>query len=167
MTREQLFLNMILLAAMTFAALWTVMTTSLLRAVIGLAITSGILTIVMFLLDAPMAGVFELSVCAGLIPAIFLSAISVAKRLSPEAVVVQSREQFRKFVFLPIIMALVGIMLTQLHLPAIAAHIAGLEQPDVRKVLWDLRHLDLLGQILILLAGAFGVVVLLKEAKNE
>jgi ethanolamine transporter EutH len=32
--------------------------------------------------------------------------------------------------------------------------------------LWKLRHLDLLGQIAILLAGAFGVVTLFKEWKN-
>jgi ethanolamine transporter EutH len=34
-------------------------------------------------------------------------------------------------------------------------------------VLWYLRRLDLLGQIVILLAGAFGVVMLFKERKNE
>jgi ethanolamine transporter EutH len=32
----------------------------------------------------------------------------------------------------------------------------------VREVLWNQRHLDLLGQIAVLLAGAFGVVVLFK-----
>jgi hypothetical protein len=34
---------------------------------------------------------------------------------------------------------------------------------DVKTILWNLRHLDLLGQILILLGGTFGVVVLVKE----
>jgi len=38
---------------------------------------------------------------------------------------------------------------------------------DVRIILWNLRQLDLLGQIVILLAGAFGVAVLFKERKNE
>jgi len=44
---------------------------------------------------------------------------------------------------------------------------AGAGPKDVRDVLWHLRHLDVLGQIVILLAGAFGVVVLLKESKRE
>jgi hypothetical protein len=33
----------------------------------------------------------------------------------------------------------------------------------VREVLWMERHLDLFGQIAVLLAGAFGVVVLFKH----
>ena len=37
----------------------------------------------------------------------------------------------------------------------------------VRVVLWAARHLDIVGQIIILLGGAFGVVVLLKEFKHE
>ena len=35
-----------------------------------------------------------------------------------------------------------------------------------REVLWNLRHVDLIGQIVILLAGAFGVAVLVKEIKD-
>jgi ethanolamine transporter EutH len=34
---------------------------------------------------------------------------------------------------------------------------------DARNIIWYLRHMDLLGQVLILLAGAFAVVVLFKE----
>jgi hypothetical protein len=33
-------------------------------------------------------------------------------------------------------------------------------------VLWGLRHLDLFGQIIVLLAGAFGVVIFFKEKKK-
>jgi hypothetical protein len=37
----------------------------------------------------------------------------------------------------------------------------------VRTVLWTLRQLDLFGQILVLLAGVFGVLVLFrKEGKD-
>jgi hypothetical protein len=34
---------------------------------------------------------------------------------------------------------------------------------DVRIVLWHLRPMDVLGQIIILLTGAFGVVIFFKE----
>jgi len=40
------------------------------------------------------------------------------------------------------------------------------EQLSVRDVIWKVRHLDLLGQIIILLTGAFGVAVLFKESKK-
>jgi ethanolamine transporter EutH len=38
---------------------------------------------------------------------------------------------------------------------------------DVRLILWNMRHLDLIGQITILLAGAFGIVALFKEWKKD
>ena len=37
---------------------------------------------------------------------------------------------------------------------------------DVRTVLWSLRQLDLFGQILILLAGALGVLVLFRKEEK-
>jgi hypothetical protein len=40
-------------------------------------------------------------------------------------------------------------------------------EQDVRNVLWNQRHIDLLGQMSILAAGAFGVVILIKGAKRE
>ena len=164
---KQFTVFVILLAMMVGAALWTVVTTRLLRAVIGLALTSAFVTVLMFQLKAPMAAVFELSVCAGLIPAIFLSAITVTRRITPQAMVVETKEQIRKFWFLPVIIVMVGIALMQVHIPAIAVKLANVPEQDVRHVLWNLRHLDLLGQIIILIGGAFGVVVLLKEYKSE
>jgi len=163
---QQFTINVLLLAAMVVAALWTVITSRLLRAVVGLALTSAVLTVLMFMLNAPLAGVFELSVCAGLIPAIFLSTISVTKKLAPEAMVIQTQQQIRKFWGLPIILVLAGLALSQVHIPELAVRLANVPEQDVRTVLWNLRHLDLLGQIIILLAGAFGVVELLKETKN-
>ncbi|MDD5730401.1 MAG: hypothetical protein PHN57_04670, partial [Candidatus Omnitrophica bacterium] len=59
-------INAFLLIAMVLAALWAVMATRLLRAAIALALTSVILTVIMFRLNSPLAAVFELSVCAGL-----------------------------------------------------------------------------------------------------
>lgn len=165
-SQQQQIINIVLLAAMVVAALWTVITCRLLRAVVGLALTSAVLTVLMFMLNAPLAGVFELSVCAGLIPAIFLSTISVTKKIAPQAMIVESQQQIRKFWALPVILVLAGVAFSQVHVPELAVRLANVPQPDVQTVLWNLRHLDLLGQIIILLAGAFGVVELLKEAKN-
>jgi hypothetical protein len=39
-------------------------------------------------------------------------------------------------------------------------------EKDVRVILWNERLLDVLGQVVIMLAGVFGVVVLFKERKK-
>ena len=38
---------------------------------------------------------------------------------------------------------------------------------DVRTVLWNFRQLDLFGQILILLAGVFGVLIFFKKEGKD
>jgi NADH-quinone oxidoreductase subunit J len=157
-------INIILGAGLVIGAIWTVMTTRLLRSVIGLAITSVILTIIMFRLDSPLAAVFELSVCAGLISAIFISVIGLTQRLTPEQFEIRKKERLAKFWVLPIILVLVGIVLYRLAIPIDFNLLQTAPQVnDVRIILWNMRHLDLVGQIVILLAGAFGVITLFKE----
>lgn len=163
---QQAVINAVLLIAVTLGALWTVMTARLVYAVIGLAVTSAVLTIVMFMMNAPIAGVFELSVCAGLIPAIFLSAISVARKLNAQTAAIRTREQIRRFWLLPVITVLVGVVLMGVSVAAPSARVAAGPAEDVRTVMWNMRQLDILGQIVVLLAGAFAVIILLKESKN-
>ena len=159
-------INLILLAAFVIGAVWTMMATRLLHSVVGLAFTSAVLTILMFRLDSPLAAVFELSVCAGLVSAVFISTIFLTKRVSPEELVVRRKKRLSLFWLLPIMVILAGIALSQVHLP-IDFNLPKPKDNDVRIILWNLRHLDLLGQIVILLGGAFGVVTLFKEWKNE
>jgi NADH-quinone oxidoreductase subunit J len=158
-------LEILLVAALVATAVFTVMTARLLWSVIALASTSATLTIIMFHLNAPLAGVFELSVCAGLIPAIFISTIGLTQRLNPQELSAKRKELLKRMWFLPLIIVIAAMVLTQVHLPVNVA--APTADKDVRDVLWNQRHLDLLGQIVILLAGAFGVVVLIKGSKNE
>jgi NADH-quinone oxidoreductase subunit J len=156
-------INIILAVVLVIAAVWTVMTTRLLRSVIGLAITSVILTIIMFQLNSPLAAVFELSVCAGLISAIFISCIGLTQRLTDEQLAVRKKERLSKFWLLPVVVILAGVALYQLHIPFDFNLPPAPAESDVRNIIWNLRHLDLVGQIVILLAGAFGVVALFKE----
>ena len=159
-------LNTLLVLALVGAAVATVMTARLLRAVILLAITSAVLAVIMFRLNSPLAAVFELSVCAGLIPAIFLSAISMTKRLDPDSLTVRLQENLRINWLLPILVIIAGVTLTQVPVDfgAVAAA-GGAAAADVRTVLWT-RHLDILGQVIVLLGGAYGVAVLVKEYKS-
>jgi NADH-quinone oxidoreductase subunit J len=160
-------INIILLIALVISALWTAMTTRLLHSAVGLAITSAILSILIFRLASPIAAVFELSVCAGLIFAIFISSITVTQRVSAERLIIRKKERLRKFWLLPIIIVLVAAALSQVHFQMAFNLPAQTEENNVKIILWNLRHLDLLGQIVILLTGAFGVVILFKEWKND
>ena len=155
-------LDVILIVALVTSALWTVMTARVLRSAIGLALTSAILAVIMFRLESPLAAVFELSVCAGLIPAIFMSAIGLTRRMDSEAAAEQRRVKLRRFALLPVIVIAVGAVLVIARLPMDFALPAASPETDVRNVLWNLRHADLVGQMLVLAAAVFGVVVLIK-----
>lgn len=160
-------LNIALLIAMLLTALWSVMGRSLLKATIGLAITSAIITILMFRLECPLAAVFELSVCAGLITVVFISTISLTKPLTHKEIVEMSRERWKRYWPLPVIVTAVGIGLAFLNLPKDFPLFHAGPGPDVRTVLWNLRQLDLFGQIVIIIAGAIGIVVLFEEKKSD
>jgi len=156
----------VLLGALVASAVWTVLTARLLRSAVGLALTSAVLTILMFQLGSPMAAVFELSVCAGLISAIFISTISLTHRVTAEDLFIRHKERLHRYWLLPLILLAAGVALISTHFVLDVDLPAPPAENDVRIVLWRMRHLDLLGQIAILLAGAFGVVTLFKEWEN-
>jgi NADH-quinone oxidoreductase subunit J len=159
-------LDIVLLAALVLGAVWTVMTPTVLRSVIGLALTSVVLTILMFQLRSPLAAVFELSVCAGLISAIFISTISLTQPDPARDLVETQRERLRRYWYLPVLLLFIGVAVLGVKLPSFELTLPDPKQ-DVRTVLWSVRHLDLIGQVVILLAGAFGVVALFKEWKKH
>jgi NADH-quinone oxidoreductase subunit J len=159
-------INLILLVSLLLTSLWTVMTVRLIRAVVGLALTSAVLSIIMFRLNSPLVAVFELSVCSGLISVIFVITVSFTQRLTQDRLRVRRKERFAKFRLLPFIIVVVALLLYNYTRPAqiVLPHLA--PAANVRDILWNKRHLDLLGQIAILLAASLAVVVLFKEKKN-
>ncbi|MDY7078679.1 MAG: hydrogenase subunit MbhD domain-containing protein [Chloroflexota bacterium] len=78
---------MMILAHVTLAivilvcALVAVLSQNLLRAAVALGVGSASLATLFFLLDAPYAGSFELSVGAGLISVLFIVAISLTESM--------------------------------------------------------------------------------------
>jgi NADH-quinone oxidoreductase subunit J len=156
--------QIVLLSVMVLAAVWTVMTSRLLHSAIGLAVTSMVLAMLMFSLGSPLAAVFELSVCAGLISAIFITAISLTKRITAEAIAVRRKERLHRFWILPLLLLVAGIAM--IAMPRVVLPAPAVTNEDVRNIIWNLRHLDLIGQIAILMAGALGVVALFKDSKN-
>jgi len=160
-------LEIIILSVLMLSALWSVMTRSILRSAIGLAFVSVMLTYIMFRLSSPIAAVFELSVCTGLISVVFISTITLTYPLSKQEVLEHMKERLSRFWYLPLILLLVGIAFSlaqvklNLTLPPPGA------EKDVRDVLWKIRPLDLAGQAIMLLAGAYGVLILFRQVRKK
>ncbi len=160
-------LILILLISLVASVLWSIMTRSLLMSAIGLAITSIVLTALLFLLNAPLVAVFELSVCAGLITVIFVSTISFTKPVTSDELKQQTKNRIKRYWYLPVIVVALFIFLGyNLAVPE-PKFFSSYTELDVRNVVWKLRQTDMLGQIILILTGVFGVVVLFKEGIND
>ncbi len=157
-------LTVVVLSVMVAAALWSVVTLTMLRAAIGLALVSVLLAVVLFSLGATLAGVFELSIGAGLIPVLFVSVVSLTRRQQQEEHALVRRIHLRAFWPLPLLLLAVGIALSFLP-PTIVAAPAG-PGGESRTIFWVARRLDLFGQVLIVIAGALGIVVLFREGRK-
>jgi NADH-quinone oxidoreductase subunit J len=157
-------IDIALLVCTVAAALWTVMSRSLLKATMGLAITSVLISIIIFKLNSPLAAVFELSVCAGLITAVFVSTISMTKPLTHKEILEISKNRLKRYWYLPVIIAILAVAMAVLKVRQDISIIEPLmTQPDAGELLWNFKRLDVLGQVIILIAGALGVVILFRE----
>jgi len=162
-------MHIILLALIVVFAALAVVRTRVIRAAIMLASISIITTLILFLLGSPIAAIFELSVCAGLITVIFVSVISLTNPLTPKERTDARVVMYKRFVFLPILVAvcaaafyLIATRFNSVPLPAAAASAEG-----AKNVLWETRQFDLIGQVIIILSGVFGVIVLFKDTKGD
>jgi NADH-quinone oxidoreductase subunit J len=141
----------------------------LLRSVIALLFCSLGLTLLLFNLNAPLAGVFELSVGAGLISVLFINAISLTRPLSAEENITRRKDHYRRFLGLPFIIIIIAALLwfnqQQIFGKLIFQKTA--ENATIGQILWGFRGLDLIGQIVILLVGVYGIVVLFKRGRSN
>lgn len=146
--------RLVLFALTALFSLWAVMAHKLLTSAIMLALVSICVSLIFFDYGAPWAGVFELSVCAGLITVLFIGAVSLIRteeEKNPEA-----RTPFNVLPFAFAIFAIAGWF----YLPPFFAELAGWARHGtgsgtIGLALWDMRRPDLLGQILMLAAGVF------------
>ena len=119
---------------------------------------------VMFLMGATLAAVLELSVCAGLITAVFVSTISMTKNITDEEQTLKQQDVAEES-HLPALHTRGCGHRRVADVPEPAAYAAepqrcGMTSPERR--CGTPAQLDIFGQILIVLAGVFGVVVLFK-----
>jgi len=72
--------NLLLLVLMIVFSTYAIFSRRLLYAAVALGISSCLLAVIFFNLNAPFAGGFELSIGAGLISLLFIMAISLTER---------------------------------------------------------------------------------------
>jgi NADH-quinone oxidoreductase subunit J len=138
----------------------------LLYVAVSLAVISAILALVLFQFGANIAGVFELSVCAGLITVLFIATVSLTKDSD------QKVESRLPTLFIPLfILIFIGMDYFIVKWLASSMLPAGAPQPSgtFQKVFWETRGSDIVGQVALILAGVFGILALfrLKEKKKH
>jgi NADH-quinone oxidoreductase subunit J len=160
-----MILQTALLIGLVIFSVLAILLKDLLRSAISLALASLVLGIIFFRMGAPYAGVFEISVVAGLVTVLFILTIALTK--SGEEV----RESRLANVVFPLVfvafLAIDALVMKGLigKVPALAS---GAEAGTFGEVLWKGRTLDLVGQIAVILAGVFAVLALFrKRDKHE
>lgn len=160
-------LHMFLLLFLVLTSLLAATSRNFIYAAMWLALLSVTLTGVMFSMDASWAGVFELSVGAGLITVLFASTASMLGKGSKYG------ENERTFmVFLPAALIIFGIFLwltTYKYSHVLTP--AEFENSGIPMltgdIIWRVRHADLIGQLCIFLAGALMVKTFFGGKDNE
>jgi NADH-quinone oxidoreductase subunit J len=163
----------ILLAGLVGSALLCVLLNDLLKASIAMAVLSAVLAVIMFALDADLAAALELSVCAGLITVVFVSAISMTRMRTEEENKARAKDRRKRFVLLPVILIVALCAALFIFWPELNHFILKIEPEavgdidSVSETLWEKRLVDLLGQVVIVLAGVFGILIFFKEDKEK
>lgn len=148
------------------AAITAVMARSLLLSAIMLALVSVGASLVLFDFRAPWAAVFELSVAAGLITVLFVSAVSLIRHEESEAA-----DRRARFYAMPLVMCIVAIAAWFYAIPFFESLQSwarfGSRADSLGAVLWDIRRFDLLGQISMLAAGVFVINSIFPRRKKQ
>lgn len=138
------------------SAVAAVMARDLLMSALMLALVSIGTALLLFDFQAPWAAVFELSVCAGLITVLFVSAVSLIRR--EDGKVEDSRARFYA---MPLVMGIAAIALWLYGIPFFEslenASGFGERSGSLGTIIWDSRRFDMVGQISILTAGVLVV----------
>ena len=161
----------LLLVSLVVCAILCIVRPNLIKAAIWMAVMSALLALVMFLLDAPLAAAFELSVCAGLIPVIFISASSMTKITSREEQAEKDKARKRRFVLLPIVLITLATVLAFVLWPHVITLLSGIasgtQGTTPQQILWEKRQIDLVGQIVIVLLGVYADLVFFKGVREK
>lgn len=156
--------HLLLLIVLTLSSMCAVMAQDMLKAAVALGAASVALTLLFYEMAAPWAAVFELSVCAGLITVLFVSSINLVR--GEERFLTESRHRFAVLPIFAFCFA-AGLWLFGDHVTATLLPLRdpSAVDPGVGAALWGLRRRDILGQILMFLAGVLAIAAFFGPAK--
>jgi NADH-quinone oxidoreductase subunit J len=156
--------QILLLSGLLLFSILAVLAKDLIKSAISLAIASLLLGIIFFLMGAPYAGVFEISVVAGLITVLFMLTIALTKSGGD---VRESKAALLVFPVFFVIVGLIDIFVMKGLLPKLQVLQSGAEAGTFAQVLWKQRTFDLVGQLAVILAGVFAVLALFRKKDNH
>lgn len=161
---------LILIVFLIIPAIIAAFAMDLLKAAMALLVSSLGLAIIMFNLGAPLAGSFELSVGAGLITVLFVNAISLTRLVTEEERLERTKDHYKRFALLPVLAILIGLLMFrhQEFWASGLSFVKHVEKQTVGEILWKSRGIDLIGQVIIIFVGVYGVSILFRRGKpNE
>jgi NADH-quinone oxidoreductase subunit J len=154
-----------LLIGLVLFSVLAIVLRDLLRAAISLAVASLLLGIIFFRMSAPYAGVFEISVVAGLITVLFILTVALTKAGGD---VRESKTVNVLFLLFFVVFAAIDALVMKGLVQKVPALPSAPEAGTFGEMLWTGRTLDLVGQIAVILAGVFSVLALFrKRDKND
>ena len=153
-----------LLIGMVLFSVLAILLRDLLKAAISLAVASLFLGIIFFRMNASYAGVFEISVVAGLITVLFILAIALTKAGEE---VKESKAVNWIFPLFFVVFVLIDVLVMKSLLQKIPALPSTIETGSFGEVLWKQRTMDLIGQIAVILAGVFSVLALFRKRNKH
>jgi len=160
-------LDLFLISILLLCAIYTVLAKSLLKMAMGLAVTSVILTIIIYTMNSPFAAVFELSICAGLITVVFVSVISLTEPGSPKEQERGESQHYARYLPMVVLSLIIAWVLASSLGDSSFPVFRGLQRINFREALWELRRTDILGLLAMMFAGIYGVIVLFKELRYD
>ena len=152
------------LGAMLVFGFLSVLSRHLINAAISLAAVSAACGVLMYVLGAHTAAIFEVSVCSGLVTVIFISAVSLSNG-DKQASAPEKRARL-----LPIILIAIGAILVIVSLLtgfSLGAHGPLGSAAGFDNVFWETRQADIFGQMVAIIAGASAIVVFFKESERQ
>ncbi len=149
-------LHLLVAIAAIFCAYQVMRAKRLLLATLWLAVTSALVSLLLYMIGAPDVAVIELSVGAGLVTILFVFAFSIVGEDTMDKLTIVPRP------LVWILILLVSFILGWYTLPlAGVPTLPGGE--SFTNILWEQRGLDVLAQIVLIFSGALGLLGLLAE----
>jgi NADH:ubiquinone oxidoreductase subunit 6 (subunit J) len=144
-------------------AIQAIRETRLIVSALWLAGVSAVLSVVLYLMDAHVVAVIELSVGAGLVTVLFVFAINFSGEEAATARAILPKPLSWGLVILSAL--LLGWLTLHLESPNPAESDIPVVEATFSTILWEDRGLDVLVQVMLIFAGTLGLLGLLAEAK--